>query len=712
MDKLVTIGYLQIDIDKYISWYKASGFDWLRGMWLNVFYKLQDSELSKFVSTTNLYDTFSDRVTYDCDTEGQFVKRLRERFERYTKYSDLLVEYVDYCHSYNQRISIVYEHELFYVVKLGKDFQMVVKLPEVTGIENLTDVQSLISLPENISEDLPSVISQLPEVSDNIQQVSHNIELLNKEAETINDGTHDKLSSLMAELKRVENTLAKEKEKLMMELEEKRAALDKEKTELELKLEKLEAQIYSIRCYTGEVIDFVQLRDGARCSVDEPIIVYQKFRYMDVELGKLFSSEEYYDETDTKFIEELLKNNRYVFDAFCPNTKGISIIKISQDGKVYGHHPFIYNILQSYELYHGDMLGILIRDGESLFIGWTDEDKISFSDKLFYSSNAHQDLLEVDDEQVTRSTSKEEMLSRYYLFNILEGCLNYEGSSRIINLPSGSSFIHPCDYIVYSSADGWIESNTYPTLNRIKDKVNDLTKEGDMVISLEHLFTGAENEYRGRGDTYNRARGTYVSDCTIYRINLKEITSRKTYYNSGDSRFVQSFSNLSDEEIQIRMEGLVADNTGLEWRDHKIIDHYSYYVSILKDDSKYVYDGDYHERVRDSRANVEIYPDEFINIQLLNSDWIKYWLDSENIGNLRVGGKYINFSYIVRYLNKMLKHVVEREVEELHLLVDSGLDEADFPDWRVKLSEYKMTTGRHILKPRWAKQFVKQLQSL
>lgn len=48
----------------------------------------------------------------------------------------------------------------------------------------------------------------------------------------------------------------------------------------------LDTEIYSIRCFMGETIDFIPLVNGKYSSETESVVIYQKVRYLDEEMGK------------------------------------------------------------------------------------------------------------------------------------------------------------------------------------------------------------------------------------------------------------------------------------------------------------------------------------------------------------------------------------------------------------------------------------------
>ena len=57
--------------------------------------------------------------------------------------------------------------------------------------------------------------------------------------------------------------------------------LEEKKEQLEGQIYLLDSQIYAIRCYAGEVVNFTRIRSGKNAPDTEPIVVHQKLRFLD-----------------------------------------------------------------------------------------------------------------------------------------------------------------------------------------------------------------------------------------------------------------------------------------------------------------------------------------------------------------------------------------------------------------------------------------------
>ena len=93
------------------------------------------------------------------------------------------------------------------------------------------------------------------------------------------------------------------------------------------------------------------------------------------------------------------------------------MIRISKNNILCGASDMVSNVLDTYKKFHGKQIGILIRNGENLYVGWTDEEKVRIKDENVYlKPETREDSLEEAEVQ-----SREEVASRYFVFSILQG---------------------------------------------------------------------------------------------------------------------------------------------------------------------------------------------------------------------------------------------------------------------------------------------------
>ena len=761
------IGHLEIDAQKYINWYKENAFDWLSGKWTNVFYPFQRNSNIK-----DAWESFSCGISYNPTDMDVRINAYRKQFNSKNKYYVSWIEArFQYHEEFKQKVKVMMEHENFYLVKLGGTYAIFPTCADGIIFHRRKDyneltMQQMSQITSNsfISENLPSVALSNSVISINAQQekLDNTVQTLKEQEEDIKNGKCEELKKLQAQMERIQNELENKKKKLLEELATKQAKLEEQKRILNNQIFVLETQIYAIRCYTGEVVDFIQLRVGKRCPQDTPLVLHQKLRYLDEEMGRLCALYDF-DFNNIKYFEQFIQKNDEAFNLFCPSEKSVSLIKISKDNTVFGITPLVDNILKDYDVEHGKTIGILIRDGENLWMSWTEEDKITVVDDFFYTpQKVEVHPLDIQEEMEKKPyfsrhdkekalerekiKSRTEYLSRYFLFNILQGCMTtqFGKDKKLINLPEGTKLLPAGPYVVYSSADGWIDNNKYPNLSEIIDMCNENVKVGDTVVMALSLhstngYNVYQNDERGRGYK-NICRGVHIRDGALIPVNFKDYVGSTAHYDTG---LIEDYENkVFDHDVGTwvkRIEPRKVDityyfdnndtvNTSLdrikrfckernvEFDESKIEFKMkeNYYISLLKDDSEDVYDGgyNYHKRKRESRVNFLIESDEYLNVELLNSAWLEYFITSKKTKNIRIGGQIVNYSYLIKYLNIALKYVREREEHEMALLMEAGFRDFDKADWRDALSRYKIKTGRHILKPKWAKQLACELRDM
>jgi hypothetical protein len=119
------------------------------------------------------------------------------------------------------------------------------------------------------------------------------------------------------------------------------------------------------------------------------------------------------------------------------------------------------------------------------------------------------------------------------------------------------------------------------------------------------------------------------------------------------------------------------------------------YVSLEK--------GENWETGKKSRANFELYSDEYLNLTFLNTVLLKYVITTRNLG-ARDTYDGRNFSGLLPYLNRAMEFLKEREKEEEKLLSKY----MNLPnEWQMDVSRFKMEKNVHRLSDYQAKRFCK-----
>lgn len=118
----------------------------------------------------------------------------------------------------------------------------------------------------------------------------------------------------------------------------------------------------------------------------------------------------------------------------------MSIVRVCREQRAFYQEPY-QNILQEYIQDHDvTSIGIILRDNENVYIGWTDHTNVKLSDDLFYTPK--ETVISSEDSNRSYSSSKEEVASRYFIFNILSGVLDEKLNNRLIYIPKIESIYY------------------------------------------------------------------------------------------------------------------------------------------------------------------------------------------------------------------------------------------------------------------------------
>ncbi|MBQ7818530.1 MAG: hypothetical protein IJ341_02415 [Bacteroidales bacterium] len=644
------------------------------------------------------------------DEEKWFREAIDERLEALSE----IEETNSYITRYNQKWNVYHQTDEYTLIGFGERFYFVwntMKSFEITYLKDYSSVTVSQMLAESNMSASAAIVPNGAITQQALEsQVANQQSLLDdlaKEKEAIKNAELEGLKEIQSQIDKLKADLDAKKEALLAELAEKRAIYQQKMNELEQQVFILDTQIYSIRCFLGEVVKFATLKSGKNAPDNVPCVLHQKIRFLDEEMGKMCSLYDF-DFNDRKYFEEFLVSSDFTLDTFCPTVKGISLVRVSKDNRTYGLHPWIDNMLKGYEVYHGKTIGIIIRNGENVYMGWTDDNYINIAEDMFYRPEVVEYYSQEDAEKHETSTPRE-IASRYCLFSILQGVLE---NTPILNFPGKHVFTQPDDMIIYSVADNWISDNRFGSFADIYKKyceVDDSDKKvGDYIISTMYLFGGTRNEWgdrNPRGIGYaNRTHDVRVHDGEIHKINhiVKEPHYDIWYLDSQDGQKHYS-TEYTERGVSERIDNL--NKKGHTHIETNVRYLYQFYVSLPKDLHWSKTKSDYKKL---PTANFEMYGGEYINLTYLNSEWIKYVITTKNIGNLRMHRAEPNYAYFIKYLNKILEFLKKREAEEAEEISKfCNLD--DYPEWMVTLSEWKFENKVHRIGPRAAKRFAKYL---
>lgn len=534
------------------------------------------------------------------------------------------------------------------------------------------------------------------------------------------------LAELKAQMDAIKAELDAKKEQLMAELNEKKRQMEEMKYLLEGQIYLLDSQIYAIRCYAGEVVKFGKILSGKKAPDEEPIVIHQKLRFLDEDLGRLASLYSI-DWEDISMFESFLKHSPIALDTFAPNERCVVLVRLSRTGKQIARNNDIpyQNMLDTYDYYHGKTVGIIIRNGENVWLGWTDETRVHIDDDLIITQTITVDEQPADVPEFTFDSERERyikqqreerqrildgLVSRTFVYNVLQGVVDH---SDMLPLPAGVKLAKQSPYVQFAVADTWLTDNRFGSFTDIIKRCNERISKGDMLLTCQSLvperwsdgrYVSANRPWdnsRGRGEK-NRTHDCSVDDCKIYKANLVEF----------DAPIDMVRYRYPDKDIPYQTEAWRFDEKPDSFKGAEVTERYQteperhVFLSVEKSDA-YYYD---RRSDKPSRANFEVYPNEYINLTYMNSVWLEYVITNKSLGGWHIGGVAVDYAYAIRYLKTAMDYIRRREAEEKELLdaVDPHICEDS--EWPLKLSEWKMTAGVRNITPYQAKRFAASVQ--
>lgn len=561
------------------------------------------------------------------------------------------------------------------------------------------------------------------------------LDRLKGEIEKVKRAEEGELAELRKEIERKTAELNAKKDAMLAELNEKKAVMEIQIEEFGTKVYMLEAQIYAIECYAGDVIRFAHICKGKNAPDTEPLVIYQKFRFLDEELGKLASLYEIqWDEIG--LFEKFLQHHPMGLDTFAPSERCVTIVRLSRTGKTIGFgesYPYT-NLLDAYEYYHGTTVGVIIRNGENVYLGWTEEKKVHLDDNLVFGSDSAinkptmeappvfdtaVERLDYVKKQVKEAKAyTDEIINRAFIFNILQGVIDH---SELLPMPEPVNLMKPSPYVVFSMADNWLKDTRFGSFTEILEKCQRDPREGDAILTVQRIVPERRpgkmwdetwHNSRGIGER-NRTHDVHADDNEIYPINKIVWEQVPTVrYRIVDDDGVEhilttdSFTANPDGTYEVPRYSRKRFTEKLET---EVLEFFHapephIYISLQKTDSKFF-------RNIDARANFELEKEEFINLTYLNSVVLEWVIHNRELGDWHIGGQKVSYAYGIKYLKNALEYVRVREADEKDLInaVDPAVCED--PDWPLKLSDWKMEHKVHTMTPYQAKRFVKWFRS-
>lgn len=603
--------------------------------------------------------------------------------------ADKFHQIYEYTAEYGLSFELVESNDVYSIFQFGKQKYLV---PTGELDIEIQDDMSHLTLGEIRGLGIQGAGMQLARLEESITIAGTEIQVEKKQQE---------IETIQRDIKKLKEEQQQELERIKAELEaryKEKAALIQEKMQkaqqqlesIKQELFLLDTELYGIRCFLGETVEFIKLRSGRPAAVEEPVVLYQKIRFLDEELAKMVSIYAL-EETDISLFEKFIQSCDFAAEHFAPGDKSISLVQLTRESTGYVSSSKLHNMLEKYDVYHGHRIGVLIRNGMNLYIGWTDAERIQIPDENLFYRPKKEEYQQEEKENHLKKLTKEEVASRYFVYSILQGALH---GGDMLQIPKEESIVNGGGkYIIYSMADGYLEDNRFGLFRDILERCNQEIRKDDAVLCVQQLrakqsnYTIYSND-RGRGEK-NRTHDVSASDNTIYYINLLEVEEypRTTYMAHGNEYHTRGWAKehtFSNDVKNIREE---------------IVKEPHYFVSLHKSYSA-------SER---ARANFELFSDEIINLTFLNSVWLLYAINNRKVGRWHIGGQEVSFAYSLKYLNKALEYIKEREEKERELLL---IYMGKLPaEWQVALSEWKLSKHVHFITDYQAKRFAKYYQS-
>lgn len=531
---------------------------------------------------------------------------------------------------------------------------------------SISEVKRLLLNNDNVITEtkLPAEIKDLSidDVQSEQKKVTTLMDELQSQMKDVKNAKTNELAKIQKEIDEKVALLNAKKEAMMTELYAKMAEFNEKLRVLKQQIFMLKTNIYSIRCFAGETVELIQLREGKKESKEIPIVLNQKMLYLNEDLAKTMSIYTNDIEGNYKLLEEVLKYSDSVMEMFCPQTKCISFFRCSKTNKNY-----FYNrdddILESYDMLHGNKIGFVVRNGENLYVGWLEEEwdtdrsdmdnhSLSFIEDVMYKPQ----IKTVDENDNTGNTPISEMVSRYFALSVVQGLIEH---SEILSVPEKVDIRYTSKYIIHNYADAWLDDNRYGNFADFVENINEYNHVGDTILVIQSI---RENNVR----TYsaNRARGELntTRDCKVssglYKINL-----------------------IENDRI---------------------------FIAVKKDDWWIE---------RKNKANFEVETYEFINLEYMNSIWMKYFIDTKKIGQFGSSrdsntgyNSSLDYSYLIKYFKIAYKFLIDREFEE-EQMIKQYVDDISKYNWKELISYWKIINNVRNFTDRRAKQFAKYLMS-
>lgn len=460
--------------------------------------------------------------------------------------------------------------------------------------------KSMLTMVDN-KNTTSSVGNELLVKETNQVAVTSNVNKMESEIEAVNDFTHEDLASTLKEV----NALKAQMESKLSELYEQQALMlqkmEAKLAEYKHQLLIMKTDITAFEYRHGLTVNFTPIHKGEKAPVDQPIIVHQKIIFLDEDLPRL---QQLYD-TDSNSLEVAIKNSDALLEHICPTNKGVTFLKNRHSSTRYSLNNKVMKFIVDTT---PNSVGMLVRNGENVWLTWFDEHDILLSEDSFASKATDE------------STSLDLVKSRYYISNVILGLIE---RGELLQLNHNVTDLFNDTSIIFSNADSQITDSTYIELGELVDKLNKYTRPDDPIYVLNTIKDKASYSYYGSSGETERGRGeNSLTDGVVVERGFHRIKG------------VDYMSNLVSQ----------------------------FYVSGKKDCS---FSWDEPKKIKPA---LYIEDDEYINLKFLTSTLVDYYIHTKRIGRISNSGMYVDYSHMLPILFSMKEKLIEQEkIDRLHI---------------------------------------------
>lgn len=459
--------------------------------------------------------------------------------------------------------------------------------------------KSMLTMVDN-KNTTSSVGNELLVKETNQVAVTSNVNKMESEIEAVNDFTHEDLASTLKEV----NALKAQMESKLSELYEQQALMlqkmEAKLAEYKHQLLIMKTDITAFEYRHGLTVNFTPIHKGKKAPVDQPIIVHQKIIFLDEDLPRL---QQLYD-TDSNSLEVAIKNSDALLEHICPTNKGVTFLKNRHSSTKYSLNNKVMKFIVDTT---PNSVGMLVRNGENVWLTWFDEHDILLSEDSFASKATDE------------STSLDLVKSRYYISNVILGLIE---RGELLQLNHNVTDLFNDTGIIFSNADSQITDSTYIELGELVGKLNKYTRPDDPIYVLNTIKDKASYSYYGSSGETERGRGeNSLTDGVVVERGFHHIKG------------VDYMSNLDSQ----------------------------FYVSGERDCS-------FWGEPQKIKPALYIEDDEYINLKFLTSTLVDYYIHTKRIGSISNSGMYVDYSHMLPILFGIKEKLIEQEkIDRLHI---------------------------------------------